>query len=228
MHMQIPGVVLAAALHRGPNSRDAFVRMCQSVWVRRSQKHLGLAHPGFLGKPFMLGPTNRAVNALGAIAAAMPHISTRADTRAGSSSRLCNRGSRSCTSHRSHRRNRILARSACGERNSVRGGRDRAPGQSAAPQCRERQGAAPQCRERQGAAPQRREQKPCRGRRTPLRGRHHRSRPRERRHRTRNCKSGTPQLHRTNRKADQIKAIQINPHSPDNVLSFGVTCAIQI
>src|SRR5262249_51538106 len=35
-----------SALNRGHNSR-----------------HFGLAHPGFLGKPFMLGPTNRAVNA---------------------------------------------------------------------------------------------------------------------------------------------------------------------
>src|SRR5262249_31812024 len=63
LFMQIPGVILAAALRRGPNSRDAFVRMCQSAWVRRSQGHLGLAHPGFLGKPVMRGATNRAVNA---------------------------------------------------------------------------------------------------------------------------------------------------------------------
>src|SRR5215510_9020633 len=59
--MQIPRVILVA-LHWGHNSGDASA-MCRSAWARRSRGHLGLAHPGFLGKPFMLGPTNRAVNA---------------------------------------------------------------------------------------------------------------------------------------------------------------------
>jgi hypothetical protein len=53
--MQIPRVILVA-LHRGHNSQDASAARC-------SRGRLGLAHPGFLGKPFMLGPTNRAVNA---------------------------------------------------------------------------------------------------------------------------------------------------------------------
>src|SRR5262249_10384984 len=34
-----------------------------SAWITSDIAQVGLTHPGFLGKLFMLGPTNRAVNA---------------------------------------------------------------------------------------------------------------------------------------------------------------------
>src|SRR5262249_43369123 len=48
------------ATSSGPNETLSHL---SSAWITSDIAQLGLTHPGFLGKPFMLGPTNRAVNA---------------------------------------------------------------------------------------------------------------------------------------------------------------------